>query len=358
MISNQIIQNCIFELRSITKVEMAVYDPEGTELIRTENAPTTEKEFVVSFLDSLADSQVINGKHFFKVYDQNEPIYVLVAAGSGEDVYTFGRIAVSQLQTLAVAYKERFDRNSFFQNLILDNLLLIDIYNRAKKLHIEDQEKRVVYLIDIKKDQDNLAKEVLRSIFTENSGDFVTAVEEGSLVLIKSLANDDEDSLEDIAKTIVDTLNTEAMLNVKVSYGTVAGELRGVSKSYKEAAMALEVGKIFYEEEIYVGYNKLGIGRLIYQLPDNLCKIFMDEIFAGDIFEELDDEMLFTIQKFFENSLNVSETSRQLYIHRNTLVYRIEKLEKLTGLDIRNFDDALTFKIALMVMQYMNHMKR
>lgn len=358
MISNQIIQNCIFELRSITKVEMAVYDPEGTELIRTENAPTTEKEFVVSFLDSLADSQVINGKHFFKVYDQNEPIYVLVAAGSGEDVYTFGRIAVSQLQTLAVAYKERFDRNSFFQNLILDNLLLIDIYNRAKKLHIEDQEKRVVYLIDIKKDQDNLAKEVLRSIFTENSGDFVTAVEEGSLVLIKSLANDDEDSLEDIAKSIVDTLNTEAMLNVKVSYGTVAGELRGVSKSYKEAAMALEVGKIFYEEETYVGYNKLGIGRLIYQLPDNLCKIFMDEIFAGDIFEELDDEMLFTIQKFFENSLNVSETSRQLYIHRNTLVYRIEKLEKLTGLDIRNFDDALTFKIALMVMQYMNHMKR
>ena len=164
------------------------------------------------------------------------------------------------------------------------------------------------------------------------------------------------ESLELIANTIVDMMNSEAMLKVRVSYGTVVQELREVSNSYKEAKMAMDVGRIFYAEKNVIAYSTLGIGRLIYQLPVNLCRIFIEEIFGGNQVYDLDEETLTTINKFFENNLNVSETSRQLFIHRNTLVYRIEKLQKATGLDIRTFEDAMTFKIAMMVVNYMKYL--
>ena len=202
-----------------------------------------------------------------------------------------------------------------------------------------------------------MAKELLRSLFSQQNGDYVTSVDEKNIVLIKSLHKEEmEEEIGQTARTIVDMLNSEAMLSVKVSYGTVVNELKEVSKSYKEAKMALDVGKIFYAEKNIIGYEKLGIGRLIYQLPVSLCRMFMNEIFGDNLPDKLDEETLITIQKFFENSLNVSETARQLYIHRNTLVYRIEKLQKETGLDIRNFDDALTFKIALMVVSYLHYL--
>ncbi len=194
-------------------------------------------------------------------------------------------------------------------------------------------------------------------MFTSQVGDYITAVDESNVILIKSLnPEDDYERLEQIAETIADMMNTEAMLNVRVAYGTIVEELKEVSKSYKEAKMALDVGKIFYAEKKVTAYNTLGIGRLIYQLPINLCRLFIDEIFGSNVPAELDEETLTTINKFFENNLNVSETSRQLFVHRNTLVYRIEKLQKSTGLDIRVFDDALTFKIALMVVNYMRYL--
>ena len=121
--------------------------------------------------------------------------------------------------------------------------------------------------------------------------------------------------------------------------------------------MALEVAKIFYPMKRTIEYGNLGVGRLIYQLPVDLCQLFVKEIFGDNIPEEIDEEILSTVSKFFENNLNVSETSRQLYIHRNTLIYRIEKLQKATGLDVRVFDDALTLKIALMVVNYMKYIK-
>ncbi len=268
-----------------------------------------------------------------------------------------GRIAVSQLQHLIVAYKERYDRNNFFQNLLLDNMLLVDIYNRAKKLHIEAVVPRAVFLVETDKEKDGTAMELLNGMFTSQVGDYITAVDESNVILIKALNPEDGyERLEQIADTIADMMNTEAMLNVRVAYGTIVEELKEVSKSYKEAKMALDVGKIFYAEKKVTAYNMLGIGRLIYQLPINLCRLFIDEIFGSNVPSELDDETLTTINKFFENNLNVSETSRQLYVHRNTLVYRIEKLQKSTGLDIRVFDDALTFKIALMVVNYMRYL--
>ena len=236
-------------------------------------------------------------------------------------------------------------------------MLLVDIYNRAKKLHIEVSARRAVFLIETDKEKDSAAAEFLNGMFSSQVGDYITAVDESSVILIKELVPEEEyERLDQIANTIVDMMNMEAMLNVRVAYGTIVGELKEVSKSYKEAKMALDVGKIFYAEKKVSGYNTLGIGRLIYQLPINLCRIFINEIFGSNIPGELDEETLTTINKFFENNLNVSETSRQLFVHRNTLVYRIEKLEMSTGLDIRTFEDALTFKIALMVVNYMKYL--
>jgi carbohydrate diacid regulator len=161
-----------------------------------------------------------------------------------------------------------------------------------------------------------------------------------------------------VAKSIMDALASDASQKVHIAYGTIINEIRDVSRSYKEAKMALDVGKIFYSEENVIAYSNLGIGRLIYQLPVHLCRMFIREIFDGKSPEDLDEETLTTINKFFDNNLNVSETSRQLYIHRNTLVYRLDKLQKSTGLDLRKFDDAITFKIALMVVKYMNYIEK
>jgi carbohydrate diacid regulator len=270
-----------------------------------------------------------------------------------------GRVAVSQLQNLIIAYRERFDKNNYIQNLLLDNMLSIDIYNRAKKLHIDAEARRIVYLIETKYEKDNAAMEIVKGLFGNRTKDFITAVDEKSIILVQELgANEDYEMVEQTAMTLRDMLNSEAMSTVRIAYGTIVNEIRQVSRSYKEAKMALDVGKIFYMERSIIAYNTLGIGRLIYQLPLPLCRMFMKEVFASDMTPDMfDEETLTTINKFFENSLNVSETARQLYIHRNTLVYRLEKLQKSTGLDIRVFDDALTFKIAMMVVNYMKYME-
>lgn len=359
MISNQIIQTSIDELKAVTKVDIGVYDPDGQPVAFTMESNDVPEERITEFAGSAADSQVIGGEHLLKVHDEGELIYVIVAVGSGEDVYMVGRIAASQIKNLAVAYKDKFDRNSFLQNLLLDNLLLVDIHNRAKKLRIDTACPRAVYIVETELEKDSIAYELMKGMFTSQNGDFITTVDESSLILIKSLKDGAEaEDLIGHAKLISDMMSAEAMLNVRVAYGTVVDDLKDVSKSYKEAKMALEVGKIFYVEKNIVAYSALGIGRLIYQLPINLCEMFIDEIFEDrTIPEELDEETLVTIDKFFENNLNVSETSRQLFVHRNTLVYRIEKLQKATGLDIRTFDDALTFKIALMVANYMSYLK-
>lgn len=357
MISAQVITNSIEELRAITRVDLCVYDTDGRIVATTFDAKDINVSLIKNFVESPADSQVIGQSHLLKVLDEGELAYVLVAKGSSDDTYVIGKIAVSQLSQLIVAYKERFDRNNFFQNLIMDNLLLVDVYNRAKKLHVEVAVPRVVLIVETKVEKDNTVAEFLAGMFTPQSGDFITAVDESNVILIKSLAaGEGYEEIEQIANTIVDMMNTEAMLNVRVAYGTIVQELKDVSKSYKEASMALDVGKIFYVEKKVNAYGRLGIGRLIYQLPVNLCNIFIKEIFGTEGPVEFDEETLTTVNKFFENNLNVSETSRQLFVHRNTLVYRIEKLEKSTGLDVRTFDDALTFKIAMMVVNYMKYL--
>ena len=358
MISSQVLQNAIDELRSITRIDLCVFDPEGRTVVSTFNGDDISTDMVRLFNDSAADSQVIQGYHFFKIFDDQVVEYILVARGSSEDAYMIGKVAVSEIQNLIVAYKERFDKNNFIQNLLLDNLLLVDIYNRAKKLHIEVEARRVVYMIETKQEKDLNARELLKTLFATRTKDFITAVDERSIILIHELREDEDyEEVEQVANMMKDMLNSEAMATVRISYGTIVSEIKQVSKSYKEAKMALDVGKIFYAEKRIIAYNTLGIGRLIYQLPISLCEMFMHEVFGDNITDSLDEETLTTLNKFFENNLNVSETSRQLYVHRNTLVYRLEKLQKSTGLDIRKFDDALTFKIALMVVNYMKYME-
>ena len=358
MISNQILQNTLEGLKAITRIDLCIMDTEGKVLASTFTDAEQYEQAVITFVGSPADSQVIQGYQFFKVFDEHQLEYVLLANGGGEDVYMIGKLATFQIQNLLVAYKERFDKDNFIKNLLLDNLLLVDIYNRAKKLHIDTEVKRVVYIIETKHEKDNNALETVRTIFAGKTKDFITAVDEKNIILVKELKpGEGYEELDKTAKVILDMLNTEAMSSAHIAYGTIVNEIKEVSRSYKEAKMALDVGKIFYSDKNIVAYSNLGIGRLIYQLPIPLCKMFIKEIFDGKSPDDLDEETLSTINKFFENSLNVSETSRQLYIHRNTLVYRLDKLQKTTGLDLRVFDDAITFKIALMVVKYMKYME-
>ncbi|MCD8122573.1 MAG: helix-turn-helix domain-containing protein [Clostridiales bacterium] len=358
MISNQILQTTIDGLKAITRIDLCICDTEGKVLSSTFPDAEQYESAIISFVDSPADSQVIQGYQFFKIFDENQLEYILLAKGGSDDVYMVGKLAAFQIQNLLVAYKERYDKDNFVKNLLLDNLLLVDIYNRAKKLHIETNVKRVVYLIETKHEKDVNALETVRCLFAGKTKDFITAVDEKNIILVKEVKpTETAEELEKTANMIVDMLNTEAMTKVHVAYGTVVSDLKEVSRSYKEAKMALDVGKIFYSNKNVVAYSNLGIGRLIYQLPLPLCRMFIKEIFEGKSPDEFDDETLTTINKFFENNLNVSETSRQLYIHRNTLVYRLDKLQKSTGLDLRVFEDAITFKIALMVVKYMKYME-
>lgn len=358
MISNQLLQNTMEGLKAIARVDFCVMDTDGKEAASTTSGMAGCSASAVEFAKSPADSQEIQGCQYFKIFDEQQLEYILIAAGIGEDVYMVGKMAAFQIQGLLVAYKERFDKDNFIKNLLLDNLLLIDIYSRAKKLHIQTDVKRVVMIIETGNGKDSNVLEAMRAFFGNNSKDFITAVDENNIIVVKDLTEGDGiREIEKSATSMEAFLTREGMTDVRIAYGTVVKEIKEVSRSYKEARMAMDVGKIFFDERNIIAYSELGIGRLIYQLPIPLCKMFIKEIFGGKSPDEFDDETLTTISKFFENSLNVSETSRQLFIHRNTLVYRLDKLQKSTGLDLRVFEDAITFRIALMVVKYMNYME-
>lgn len=357
MISNQILQNTIDGLKGITRIDLCILDIEGQVLASTEREPGSHEDEVVAFTASPADSQVVHGYQFFKVFDENQLEYILLAKGSSDDVYMVGKMAAFQLSCLLTAYKERFDKDNFIKNLLLDNLLLVDIYNRAKKLHIATEVRRVVFMIESNREQVNTALDSVRNYCGAKSKDFITAVDEKNVIVVKELEPDEGyDEMIAAAKDMRAAV-VQGDEDIHVAIGTIVGEIKEVSRSYKEARMALDVGRIFFGDREIIAYSSLGIGRLIYQLPIPLCKMFIREIFDGKSPDDFDMETLTTINKFFENSLNVSETSRQLYIHRNTLVYRLDKLQKSTGLDLRIFEDAITFKIALMVVKYMKYME-
>ena len=358
MISNQILQSTIDGLKAITRIDLSVMDTEGKVIASTYSDTGEYESAVRTFVESPAESQVVPGCQFFKIYDEYHLEYILLVYGGSEEVYTIGKLAAFQIQSLLVAYKERIDKDNFIKNLLLDNLLLVDIYNRAKKLHIDTEVRRVIFIIEVASDRDSNILERVRSLMGVKNKDFITAVDEKNIIIVKEVGeNDGYNDIEKFAYEMLELLKAEGIDNVHVAYGTIINDIKEVSKSYKEAKLALDVGKIFFNEKDVIAYNTLGIGRLIYQLPIPLCKMFIREIFEGKSPDDFDEETLTTINKFFENSLNVSETSRQLYIHRNTLVYRLDKIQKSTGLDLRVFVDAITFLIALMVVKYMKYME-
>ena len=358
MISNQVLQNTLEGLKEISRTEFCIIDTEGKVLATKFSDFSIQPGDIQAFVESQADSQLVKGFQYFKVCDDYQLEYILVAHGDDEDTYMVGKLAAFQIQNLIVAYKERFDKDSFIKNLLLDNLLLVDIYNRAKKLHIDADVRRVVMILELQQEKDHSAMESVKSFFGGKSKDFITAVDEKSIIIVKELEESEGYAdMDKLAHAILDTLGLNRNEETHIAYGTIVNELKEVSRSYKEARMALDVGKIFFGDKDVIAYSSLGIGRLIYQLPIPLCKMFIKEIFENKSPDDFDEETLVTIDKFFENSLNVSETSRQLYIHRNTLVYRLDKLQKSTGLDLRVFEDAITFKIALMVVRYMKYME-
>ncbi len=354
MVSNQVIMDMLAKIEDITGNKVAVYLPEGNAvtgagIVRTDKF----RQLALEARDGL---YLTNGFAYEQVTGPGGVEYVAEGAGT-ETGRMAVRFAALQLQNLQTQDQERYDKDSFIKNLLMDNLLLVDIYNRAKQIGIDTHARRVAFLIETKSRDDSNALAVLKTLFTEENNDFVMPIDENDIVLVKELGGEDAKDLNKIAQTIVDMLNTEALSNVHVSYGKVADEIRKVSNSFKEAKLAMAVGKIFNSEQDVYSYTSLGIGRLIYQLPIPMCKMFIEEIFKDQSPEDFDEETLTTIAQFFENNLNVSETSRQLYIHRNTLVYRLDKLQKNTGLDLRVFDDAIMFKIALMVVRYMHYME-
>ncbi len=359
MISNQILQRTIDGLAQITGKEFCVFDLDGNVLAATMDDPKGYSGIAAKLATSGSEKRKTGGCCYYKVFDSDGLRYIAMVEGDDDTASMAGGFLCQEIQELSIAYRDRFDRESFIKNLLLDNMLLVDIYNRAKKLGVPLSARRVIFLAEVPSDKGNEALHAVKTAFFEKMDDYAVAVEENEVILVHTLEDDETpNDMLGIAEMIKDLMNTEVMVKARVSCGTVVGELREISKSYKEARMALDVGKIFYSDQYVHMYDTLGIGRLIYQLPANLCKLFIDEIYGENMPKELDEEIMHTAEVFLENNLNVSETARQLYIHRNTLVYRIEKLKATTGLDVRVFDDALTFKIATMVSSYIKYMDR
>jgi len=357
MLTNQVIKSVIEGILLITRRELSVLEHEGSIIASTEaQTPDVLAESVTGFMAGPAESQSAHGYQFFKVSDAGYAEFVVAIKGEDEETFRIGKLAAFQIQNLLVAYKERHDKDNFIKNLLLDNLLLVDIYSRAKKLRIDRNVRRIVYLVEITGDKDWSLVEIIRNLFPSKGKDFVAAIDEHHIVLVRELKPTDTfEEIEQAAQEVRDTLNSETLIPAKIAIGKEVSDIKNVSQSYKEAKMALEVAKIFEPDMEIINYEKLGIGRLIYQLPVSLCKMFVTEVLHGMTVNNFDSETLQTVERFFECHLNVSETSRQLYIHRNTLIYRLDKIQKITGLDLRRFEDAIIFKITLMVSKYMEY---
>ena len=354
MISGKIIQNTINSIHQVTKAPVALYDKNGNANFSAgdmKDMPSAAD--IQAFVKGRPSAQDENAPVLSWVGADTEADYIIAVGGQGEKKLILD-LAVLQITSLGEAYKEDLDKDNFIKNLLLDNLLPIDVHNRARAFSIAENVRRVVILAECQPEELQYFENVNPETFGCTDRDYITAVDDHFVIIVKQLG--EKDGSGEVHETAMKAARA-AGRKARAAYGTIVTELKDVSRSYKEAQMAIEIGKIFSPESYVIAYSSLGIGRLIYQLPVPLCRMFIKEIFANHSPEHFDEETITTINKFFENNLNVSETSRQLYIHRNTLVYRLDKIYKMTGLDLRLFEDAITFKIALMVVRYMDYMK-
>ena len=356
--SGRIFQNVVLQFKETTDRVIGVMDAEGSVIACSELTGIGKKWAKYVEAIELADGNcvAIEGKTFKALPGWGSHFdYAVFASGDDSVGRTVCAMACVALNSAKAYYEEKHDKGSFIKNIISDNILISDIYMRAKELHVPVEVNRGVFVIrPIDERLETVPMDVIQGLFPDRQNDFVLSIGEGDVVLIRQMAEGAGiKELNKIAGTIEEALRSGTESTVVVGIGTVATHLRDLAKSYKEANIAIEVGKVFDTEKYVINYENLGIGRLIYQLPTTLCEMFLQEVFKKNPIDALDKETLFTINKFFENNLNVSETSRKLFVHRNTLVYRLEKIKKLTGLDLREFDDAITFKVALMVKKYL-----
>ena len=356
--SNSVFQSVIVQLKEISDRVFGVVDADGYVISCTDGVLLGERwpDAVLKLTGNESQMVTFGQKTFRAIYSSaNFLEYGVFCTGDDELARTYCQMAYIALNNAKSFYEEKHDRGTFVKNIIMDNILAGDIYIRAKELHFATDAPRAVFLVRQLGGGDVATVDVLGGMFPDKLQDFVLSINETDIAVIKQLNEVAEpEELEKIAKSMEDTLKNELYVKTVIGIGTVAEHLRELSDAYKEAQTAIEVGKVFDTEKSIMHYENLGIGRLIYQLPTTLCDIFLSEVFKKNSIDSLDQETLFTINKFFENNLNVSETSRKLFVHRNTLVYRLEKIKKLTGLDLRQFDHAIVFKVALMVRKYLS----
>ena len=355
--SGRIFQNVVLQLKENTDRTVGVIDGEGIVIACSELAMIGQRWAEHVPVINAAGGAIVasDGKTFKALNGWGAQFdYAAFAFGDNEISRTVCAMATVALNAAKAYYEEKHDRGSFIKDIISDNIMLGDIYVRAKELRVVADVPRGVFVVRTLKKGESVPTDVIQSLFPDRQNDFVLSIGEGDVVLIRQMPEGTGiKDLNKIASTIEEALRSGGEPTVVVGIGTVATRLRDLAKSYKEAQIAIEVGKVFDTEKYVINYENLGIGRLIYQLPTTLCEMFLQEVFKKNPIDALDKETLFTIHKFFENNLNVSETARKLFVHRNTLVYRLEKIKKLTGLDLREFDDAITFKVALMVKKYL-----
>ena len=353
--SNRLFQGVIHQMRDATDRIIGVIDDSGVVVACSELGKIGETRIGVrEELSYNNDTVVVDGYTYRSLGQGAKLDNVVFVEGDDKSAASTAAILAVSLSNIKNLYDEKYDKCSFIKNIILDNILPSDIYIKGKELRFNVEEGRVVFLIKFYGKSDMLPYEMVQNMFPDKNRDYVISVGENDIVLVKELKSaSDPRSLELIAKSIVDTVQSEFYLKVHIGIGSVVTNVKELARSYKDAQVALEVGKVFDTEKNVINYESLGIGRLIYQLPTTLCEMFLQEVFKRGSLESLDRETLQTIHAFFDNNLNVSETSRKLFVHRNTLVYRLEKIKKLTGLDLREFEHAITFKVALMVKKYL-----
>ena len=343
-------------MRDAVNRTIGVVDDTGTVVACSDLGRVGEVQSI-NIVDIFTESKVVTSNDYtYRIIGtQLHPEYAVFVEGTDENAQSFADVIAVALTSIKQYYDEKFDRGNFIKNVILDNILPGDIYLKARELRFNNETTRVVLLIRILQKNDISVFDVVQNLFPDKTKDFVININENDIALVKEVKPGiDTKDLEKLARSICDTLGTEFFTRVVVGIGTTVTGIKDLARSFKETQVALEVSEVFDTEKNVISYENLGIARLVYQLPTTLCEMFLREVFKKGSIESLDNETLFTIQKFFENNLNVSETSRKLFVHRNTLVYRLEKIKKLTGLDLREFDDAIVFKVALMVKKYLD----
>ncbi len=354
--SNRLFQGIIHQMRDSIDRVIGVIDETSSVIACSELGKIGELGEGITADDFAVQGTFSLGNYTYKTFGSNpKPEYAVFVSGTDADSHRYANILSISLSSIKQYYDEKYDRSNFIKNVILDNILSGDIYLKSRELHFSGDVLRVCMIIKITNRTDVLVYDVLQNLFPDKNKDFVININETDIALVKEIkSNIDFKDIDKLADSIVDTLSGEFYTHCTIGIGTVVEGVKDLARSFKEAQVALEVGKVFDTEKTIVRYDNLGVARLIYQLPTTLCDIFLKEVFKRGSIESLDHETLFTIQKFFENNLNVSETSRKLFVHRNTLVYRLEKIKKITGLDLREFEDAIVFKVALMVKKYLS----